>query len=210
MKAGMIAFLVMNTVAAELIDRIAVTIDKTVITESEIVRQIRITAFLNGDKPEINAETKRATADKLVDQALIRREIETNQYTLPARTESQRFLQFRTKFATESEYAAALAAYKLTDAEVRDAFAWQDTFLAFVGVRFSTGIQIPESELREYYKEKILPMASTHPEARISFEEARPQIESILMSQRVDNALDRWLGQARTLLRIRYRPEVFQ
>lgn len=206
----MIAFLVMNTVAAELIDRIAVTIDKTVITESEIARQIRITAFLNGEKPEINAETKRATADKLVDQALIRREIETNQYTLPARTESQRFLQFRTKFATESEYAAALAEYKLTDAEVRDAFAWQDTFLAFVGVRFSTGIQIPEAELREYYKEKILPMASTHPEARISFEEARPQIESILMSQRVDNALDRWLGQARTLLRIRYKPEVFQ
>ena len=42
------------------------------------------------------------------------------------------------------------------------------------------------------------------------FEDAEKDIEKILTAQRVDNALDRWLGQARTQSRIRYTQEVFQ
>ena len=45
-------------VAAEIIDRIAVTVDNRVITESEIMRQIRITAFLNGKQPVFSAADK--------------------------------------------------------------------------------------------------------------------------------------------------------
>ena len=69
---------------AEIIDRVAVTVDKRVITESEIVRQIRITAFLNNEQPDFSASSKRVTADRLVEQVLIRRELESTRYSAPA------------------------------------------------------------------------------------------------------------------------------
>jgi len=65
---------------AEIIDRIAVTVDARVITQSELLRQICLVAFQNGEKPDYSKEHKREIAGKLVEQILIRREIEQSRY----------------------------------------------------------------------------------------------------------------------------------
>jgi len=77
-----------------------------------------------------------------------------------------------------------------------------------VEVRFRPGVSVPDEEIRAYYDEQI--RARSTPEATPAFEEARLKIEEILTQQRVDNALDRWLGQTRTQSRIRYRQEALQ
>lgn len=193
---------------AEVIDRIAVTVERQVITESEIVRQIKITAFLNGEKPNFSGDNKRATAERLVEQMLIRREISSTGYNMavPEATINL-YAQLRTRYNND-EFSQALTEYGITDEEVRKAIEWQATLLEFVEVRFRPGIQIPESELKEYYESEFSPKVD--PAKRPAFEDARAQIESILTAQRVDNALDRWLGQARTQTRIRFREEVFR
>ena len=190
---------------AEIIDRIAVAVDRRVITESEILRQIRLTAFLNDEQPDLSASNKRATADRLVEQVLIRRELETSRYTTAAAS-SEMYRQVRQRFGTEAAYNQALKRYGITDQDVRDALQWQADLLAFVDMRFRPGVQIPQSELRDYYDVQ----ASENPGKLPPFEEARSDIERILTEQRVDNALDRWLGQARTQIRIRYTQEVFR
>jgi hypothetical protein len=43
-----------------------------------------------------------------------------------------------------------------------------------------------------------------------TLEESRADIEKILTEQRVDQAVDRWLGDARTRLNILYHDEAFQ
>jgi hypothetical protein len=194
---------------AEIIDRIAVAVDNSVITASEILRQIRVTAFLNDEKPDFSSENKRDTADRLVEQMLIRREIQLTRFSIDARGDS-RYEELRKRFPSEQAYREKLAAYNLTDADVRAALDWQATFLEFVVVRFRPGVQIPEEEIRDYYERQVKPLAALQPEAQTSYEEAHPQIESVLTSQRVDNALDRWLGSARTQTRIRYMQEVFR
>jgi hypothetical protein len=68
---------------------------------------------------------------------------------------------------------------------------------------------VPETDIRDYYDTEIAPKAAASGN-KLSFEEARDKIEEILTEQRVDSALDRWLGQARTQSRIRYRQEVLQ
>lgn len=191
---------------AEIIDRVAVTVDKRVITESEIVRQIRITAFLNNEQPDFSASSKRATADRLVEQVLIRRELESTRYSTPAPAATPGYDEIKRRFKNDAEYNQALERYVITDADVREALEWQATLLDFIEQRFRPGVQIPESEIRDYYDQHI----SVNPGKLPDFEEAREDIEKILSARRVDNALDRWLGQARTQSRIRYTQEVFQ
>ena len=194
---------------AEVVDRVAVAIDKTVIPASEIIRQIRITALLNNETPDFTPSARRDAADRLVDQALIRREMQTSGYVSdPSDQGVVIYKAFRSRYPDDTAYNAALAKYNLTDQDVKDAFQWQATFLAFVEVRFRTGITVPEDELRDYYndqKRKNDPAIGN-----LSFEDARPQIEQMLTQRRIDNALDRWLGQARTQTRIDYRKEAFE
>src|SRR5438045_3757360 len=59
-----------------MIDRIAVTVGYKAITESRIEDEIRVTAFLNNEKPKLDAASKRAAADRLVERILLQREIE--------------------------------------------------------------------------------------------------------------------------------------
>ncbi|MBC7928664.1 MAG: hypothetical protein H7039_23725 [Bryobacteraceae bacterium] len=194
---------------AEVIDRVAVSMENRIITSSEVVRQVRITALLNGTEPDLGASSRREAAERLVDQTLIRREISTSNYVPDAAVHSkQMYAEFRKRFSSEEQYRGSLAKYRLTDADVREAFDWQATFLDFIEVRFRPGVTIPQDELQAFYNEQF--SAASSPEAKMSFDEARPRIEVLLMQQRVDNALDRWLGQVRTQTRIRYRDEAFQ
>jgi peptidyl-prolyl cis-trans isomerase SurA len=192
--------------AAEIIDRIAVTLDKLVITESEVLRQCRITAFLNNEEPDLSPSNRRATADRLVEQLLVRRELEGSGFAEPPATSDAAYQQIRQKYKTPEEYAQALARYQITDADIRKALEWQSALLNFVDIRFRPGVQISPTEIREYYDQQV----AQNPGKLPPFDEAKEDIEQILTSQRVDNALDRWLGQARTQSRIRYKREVFQ
>src|SRR5437016_6502407 len=79
-------FLIALSIAcqAEIIDRIAVTVGSSVITESEIVREIRLTSFLNDERADFSAVAKRKTADRLVEQRLIQMENDASLYPPPS------------------------------------------------------------------------------------------------------------------------------
>ena len=190
----------------EIIDRIAVTVDNRVITESEIIRQIRIAAFLNDEQPDLSAANKRVTADRLVEQALIRRELDTSRYAAQGALATPEYQELKNKYGDDNSYKQALVKSRITDKDVQEALQWQALLLDFVDMRFRPGVQLPESELQDYYNQHV----AENPGKLPPFEEARESIEEILTSQRVDNALDRWLGQVRTQTRIRYTQEVFQ
>jgi hypothetical protein len=191
---------------AEIIDRIAVAVDHRVITESEIRRQIRITAFLNGEEPDFSAANKRLTADRLVEQMLIRRELEMRHYAASEINTNAVSGQLQERFNDTNSYNQALAKYGITDSDVRNALEWQATLLEFIDLRFRPGVQVPEADIRDYYNQQ----AEFNPGKLPPFEEAREEVEEILTARHVDNALDRWLGQARTRTTVRYMQEVFQ
>ena len=71
--------------AAEIIDRIAVSVGNRVITETDLDREIRITALLEQSPAQSLASLspiqKRTAAERMVDQALIRSELEASRYS---------------------------------------------------------------------------------------------------------------------------------
>jgi hypothetical protein len=198
---------------ADIIDRIAVSVGSHVITLSDLEREIRVTAFLNGVQPDFSPAGKRATADRMVEQRLIRDELENSRYPVPAPAEVEPQLEaFQKKYYPGADaYRKALARYGITGQDVRDELLWQRTLLLFIEVRFRPGVQVSDKEIQDYFDKTVAPAARlAHPGQPIALEDYRAQIERTLTGERVDQEMDRWLEQARMRTEIVFHPEVFQ
>src|SRR5947209_839509 len=66
---------------ATVIDRIAVVLGKHVIKASEIDLDLRVTEFLNREPLTRDAAAKKKSAERLIDQQLIRQELATGGYS---------------------------------------------------------------------------------------------------------------------------------
>ncbi len=198
---------------AEVIDRVAVTVDKIVITESDIIHQIRVAAFLNEEPVDVSPKARREAARRLVEQVLIRREMEISRYPAPAPPEVEPLLQQvkQNRFPDEKSFRAALARYRITEAELRQSLLVQLTTVRFIDYRFRPGVAVSDEEIGEYYQKEFLPEWRRRGSgAPPPLEDTREQIEQILISRQVNQALDKWLRQAAAGARIEYREAAFQ
>src|ERR1700733_8079923 len=89
------------SIRAETLDRIAVSIGREVITESQVILDLRVAAFLDRKPVDLSGPAKRQAAERLVDQILILREAVDSHVTLPS-TEATAGLV--APYAAESDY----------------------------------------------------------------------------------------------------------
>jgi hypothetical protein len=197
----------------EIVDRIAVSVGNRVIAASDIDREIRVTAFLDGKQPDFSPAAKRATADRLIEQQLIRRELETSRYPIPSAAEIEPALQKfkRERFPGQADYQRALAAAGISDQAVKDELLWMRRLSWFIDARFRLGVQVTDDEIREYFEKVVKPAAeAAHPGQPATLDEYRDQIEEALAGPRVDRELDNWLKEARRRTEIVYHDEALQ
>jgi hypothetical protein len=199
--------------SAAIIDRIAVSVRNRVITASDMDREIRVTAFLNGQPPDLSPAGKRAAAERMVEQRLVRREIETSRYPAPQPAEIEPALAaFRQRYyPAEADYLSALARYGITGQDVRDALLWQRTLLQFIDVRFRPAVQITAEEIQNYFDTVLAPrLRAAEPGKAISLDDYRDRIEDTLAAEREDREMDNWLREAKRQTPIVYHDEAFQ
>jgi hypothetical protein len=196
---------------AEIIDRIAISVGNQVITESQIVEEIRLTAFLNQEKLNLDNEERKKSAGRLIEQTLVRREMEFSHYPLPALSDAAQSLEIlKARYKTDAEYQQALDSYGITEDGLNRRLWWQATFLRFIDYRFRPGIQIPEADVRAYYQQQLDKWKKEGVDPVPALEDVRPTIERTLTEQRVDQAMDRWLADTRTQVAIRFHDEALQ
>jgi hypothetical protein len=200
-------------VRAEIIDRIAVTAGSQAITLSDIDREIRVTAFLNGAKPDFSVAGRRQTADRMIEQRLVRRELELSRYPTPEPSEVEPMVKALVddRFPKQGEYQEALSRYGITDQDVQNQLLWQMTFLRFVQVRFRGGAQVTEAEIKDYFEKNIKPAAQRVSGGEpVLLDDYRERVEEILTQQQVDRDLDAWMIEAKKRAGVEYRKEAFQ
>ena len=214
-RAPIIRVLIVTAAAwlgrAEIIDRIAVSVGNRVITAADLDREIRVTAFLQGQKLDFSPEVKRATAERMVEQKLIQRELETARYPIPsADSIAPAIDEFKTKnYKSDEEYQRALAQYGITDADVREEVLWQRTLLTFLGVRFEPGVQVPAQEIEDYFQKVVAPLArEANPQQPVALEDYREQIREKLSGERANQDMTKWLDDAAKRTEIVYHDEV--
>ena len=171
---------------AAVVDRVAVVIDKKVITESEVLDDLRLTEFINNQPLNLGPAARRAAAEHMVDQELVRQDMENSGYPQPAATEADTLLRkFRQdRFHSPAEYRAALAKYGITEDQLKQRLLWQLTAIRFTDQRFP----------------------SPQPENAQSADRAAPGAGAA----GVDQQMDAWLKQARANSKITFKQEAFQ
>jgi len=197
---------------AEILDRIAVSVGNKVITERDLSREIRLTALLNGTQPDFSPANKRETAERMVDQLLVRSELEASRYRLPSTAETDKELrQIRNRFGSDAAYRSALAKYGVSEDDLKKRLMWQLTLVRFIDVRFRPGIQISDEDIRKYFNEHVRTLAAeAHPNSVPSVDGYRDSIEQTLVSQAANQQVEQWLKEARRRTRIQYHDEVLQ
>ena len=190
----------------ETLDRIAVTVGPDVIAESDMVRDLRVVAFLDRKPVDLSPAAKRQAAERLVDQLLILREAVDSHVTLPS-TEAQ--LGLVSQYASENGYQGALERYGISEADLGAHLLAGLRTLAFTNLRFRSDVVVTADDVLLYYEKlKSQPGSALGPIP--AFEAARDQIEKLLVDQRVIEALDLWLATARSTSHIQYRDKAFQ
>ncbi|MGE5644869.1 MAG: hypothetical protein ACM336_03650 [Acidobacteriota bacterium] len=197
---------------SEIIDQVAVTIDDQVITTSQIIQEIRVTAFLNGEKPDFSAANRRKTADRLIELALVRHEMELTRYRQPGLADVQGTLkQVESRFKDAEAFRRALAAEKITQAQLETSLLEQAALLRFIDLRFRPEVQVQESDVERYCENVYLPelrKRGVTPEP--TFESVRQQCTEEFTTSLVDRRVDTWLKDSRERSRIVYMEEAFQ
>ncbi|MGE5569285.1 MAG: hypothetical protein ACM3S5_09645 [Rhodospirillales bacterium] len=213
MRFPVLAAWILWTAAArpEVIDRIAVTVDNQPIAESRVVEELRLTAFLNGAKAEITPQAKRAAADRLVEQTLIRREMQLTQYPPPDPAEVESLLeQVMAPFGSQAAFEQALKDYGIGREELKQALERQAAVLRFIDLRFRPEVQVIEPDIRLYYDTVLVPQFQKQNLTPPSYDEAHSQCEEAVISRRVDERVDSWLAEMKKRTRIRYEEDAFQ
>src|ERR1700694_4792215 len=208
---ALLLFLAVFACRAEVIDQIAVVVGNSVITESEILREIRLTAFLNGAPLDFSPAAKRKTAERLVEQRLGANEITGSLYPLPGQGGAAEMLkQIKDRFPDPAAYQQELLRVGVTEDELKAHLARQLATLSFLDFRFRPGIQIGEDEMRKYFNERLAPnLKKAQPDGTFSLNDYRSQVKEGLIGERIDTASDAWLKEVRNRTRIDFRPQVF-
>lgn len=210
---GLCCFVGASVAHADIIDRIAVAVGNRVITVSEIEREIRVTAFLDGTAPDLSPAARRATAEKMVEQRLIQHELETSHYPLPEASEIEPILaDFKVKhFKSDDEYRAALAKDGITEQDVKDQLLWERRLIRFIGVRFRPAVRVSDKDIQTYFDSTVAPAArAAKPGDAVALADYHDRIEEKLTGDLADQEMNTWLAEARKRTEIVYHDEVFQ
>jgi hypothetical protein len=170
------------------LDRVAVVVGNKAITETEVLREVRLTELMNGEPLDTGPQQRKAAAERLVDQQLIRNEMATGTYPMPADDEADDMLSdFRQqRFTTEVQYRAALTQYGVTEADLKEHLLWELAAIRFTDLRFQPNALSNQSANRTK-------AGSPAP-----------------AGNDVDQQLDKWLKEQRHNTRVQFKQAAFQ
>jgi hypothetical protein len=138
-----------------LLDRIAATAGSEVITEGQVLDEIRIVAFLNHETPDFSLPARRRAADRLIDQALIRREMRISQFPEPTPAEAEKVLAAikRKRFPTGEAYQRALEEYEISEQYLLAHLRWELAALRFTDYRFRPAAGGVDQQMEAWLKQ---------------------------------------------------------
>jgi peptidyl-prolyl cis-trans isomerase SurA len=214
MRLGNMALAILSCLAlrATIIDRIAIVVGDRIIKDSDIERDIRVVDFLNQQKLDLSLAARRKAADRLIDQAIIQRELQVGEYQTASESDAAKLYT-----QTEKDHAPSpaafnreLASYGLTGEQLKRYLLWQLTVLRFIDQRFRPAILISDDDVEQYYRDHSSEFRQTNSSQPKSLDEVRDQIKESLTEDRINKQFYAWLAARIKNLTIEYREEALK
>jgi hypothetical protein len=151
---------------------------------------------------KLTSEDRAAILDRLIDRALLEQQISKEADLDPDPDEIKSALDdLRKQFpqaATDDGWKGLLLSYSLTEQDVDEHLKSQMRVLRFVDLRFRDLVRVDKSAVETYYQQKFVPeMRQRGAIETPPLSEVSTRIEKILVEQRIDEMLDRWLEALR-------------
>ncbi len=182
---------------AAIVDRVAIAIGNQAITELQIDEDLQVTALLNHQPVSRDVQSRRSAADRLVQQFLIQREMETSRYPVPDAAEIDKYFQkVEADLGGVSRLPDLLKIYELDESTLRDHLARQLAALSFIEFRFRPQFSVADPEVREYLR--------SQPSAN------QDSVRQLLIRKQTDDALNAWLEETRKRFDIVYLDKTLQ
>jgi hypothetical protein len=196
--------------AAGVVDRVAVVVGTNVITLSEVLNEVRVTEFLAGEPLNLGPEQRQAAAQRLVDQQLIRNEMELSRFPLPSSKEADDMnRQWRNQhFPNEADFSAALEKHGITEEQLKQHLLWQLGVLRFTDARFrQTAAAVPAQTA-----DRLPPEAdrSAPRDGKGAADMDRNAAGSSGSPAGVDEQMDAWLKEVRGQTRVVFKKEALE
>ena len=196
---------------AVVIDRIAILVNGKIIKQSDIDRDTRVTEFLNRERLNLSAGTRKAAANRLIDQVFIRGDLELGGYPEATLSDADRELDLirAQRYPNSAAFNRVLASYGLTQLDLRTEFQWQLTVLSFIDRRFKPAAVVSDEEIQNYFAEHHAALERASP-GKTALDDFRQQIENTLSGEKVNQLFFSWLDEQRKQAKIQYLEEGFE
>ena len=191
-----------------IIDRIAVRVNNSIIKDSDISRNLRVTSFLNNQPLQINTPTRKEAAKRLIDQIFIHEEIRIGDYPTAEWSEADRQLAKlkKARFQSAAAFQRELARYGINEPDLRFEFQWQLTVLRFIDARFRPAVLVNDSDIQTYYREHKAQFRQKDGSIA-SLEDVSDQIRETIVGEKVNDLFFAWLDQKRKTSKVLFYEE---
>lgn len=209
-----ILILAPGIVRADVVDRVVVSAGPQVVTLSGVRRQLRLEALVANTEPEFSSANMRRAAERLIEQALVLREMELSLFVAPPMADAEialaKFISDRKQ--TPEEFQKQVARLGFSEDDFKKEVLWRISVERFVTFRFSPGVQVSDEEVEKYYKEEFTKQAKAA-DANVNMpqmEEVRETIYLVLATRKTNQALEQWMTQTRETLKVHFFEEALK
>ena len=195
--------------AAEVLDRIAATVNGHAILESDLDDEMRYESLMSAAERKPAASDRKAILDRLVDRELLNEQSSTADYVQTTADEIDKALdQVKSDYvnALKTSWNDALAKFEFTEPEVRDRIAQELNQLKLIDARLRPSVQVNQAAIEAYYNGEFLPELRRSNAPLVSLQEAAPKIRELLIQQSISAGLAVWLETLHSQAEIRFFP----
>lgn len=193
---------------AEVIDRIVATVNGHIILQSDWEDALRYEAFSSARSLDrLTAEDRKAALDRLIDQELLREQMQAPDYPHASPEEiARRVAEIRKQYPnaeSDQDWTALLRNYGLTEDELKSRVATQLDLMTLVDSRLRPAVNIDNKSIESYYQQELLPQLHQSGEQTVPLAEVSGKIKELLTQKKITQLLAAWLQNLRAGSQIR-------
>ena len=187
--------------AGEILDRVVANVNGHIVLQSDWEQELEFENLLNGRAPDTStAEERKASLDRLIDQELLREQLQSSQQPAAEQVVS-RLAQVRKMFpdaSTEQAWRTVLQRYGLSEAVLEKRLAEEIQLMHLVEARLKPSIQIDQKAVESYYHDQLLPELKKAGGKEVALAEVVGHIRELLAEQKLNQLLTNWLTSLRS------------
>lgn len=189
--------------AGDVVDRIVATVNGHPVLQSDWDEAVAYEAFADARPPgSFTPDERRAALDRLIDQELVREQIEHADFQHATAADVDRRIQDIRKLhpdaADADGWTVSLQRYGLSESELREKVAIELDGMRAIDAHLRPSVHVDSRSVEAYYQEKLLPELRQSGAAEVPLEQVAPKIRELLAQQRMNDLLANWIRTLRS------------